>query len=119
MKSRRRMLPAAVAAAIMAILVQSPCSPAHADYLPDQLYRGDFGPALLYYRNPDTGKWVRSDFERSYSAAVTCTDARQQLHDTGRWRGRLNRKGACVTDDSAPVREWAVGNWLNSEHAPR
>jgi hypothetical protein len=106
-------LPLAGVFLVVVSLLHSPAVYAATPYNPSLDYKGSYISFWLYNRNdPNSGQWLHAGFERrSFPAAVSCPEARRQLQTYGFWQGQMRANGSCGAD--APLRDWAVGNWLN------
>jgi hypothetical protein len=115
MKHRHNVLSLLLVAGFLAVvtLLPSPALCAGTPYNPSQFYKGTNISYWLYYRNAgDRGTWIRGGFEGGYfPETVKCPEALQRLKKYGFWQGRMRDDGSCGED--APLRDWAVGNWLN------
>ena len=80
-------------------------------YNPNVVYAGNFKSDLLFCKNAESGAWrrVRKLDRLRY---VTCTDALQQLRQSGTWKGHLNIKDGSCGSSGEPL-DWAMGNWIN------
>jgi hypothetical protein len=115
MKHRYIPLCLLIAAGLLVVisLLHAPAAYAGGPYDPTQYYKGPYNSYWLYYSNKSNiSNWQHGGADvPNFPDSVRCSEARQQLQRDGFWRGQLSAKGAC--GGSAPLRDWAVGNWLN------
>lgn len=92
---------------------RSPEACAGSAYNPSQAYNGPYTSSWLYFNyDPDNEKWLPCDYDIINSVRfVRCPEALQHLKKEGFWKGQLLSNGLC--GKKAPLRYWAVGNWLN------
>jgi hypothetical protein len=82
-------------------------------YNPLYIYKGDYQPDVLLFKNPWSTDWQRLP-KLDYLQKVTCQDALAALNKVGKWKGNLRMDGSCGSP--AEPSDWAMGNRLNYEN---
>lgn len=80
-------------------------------YFADVLYKGEYIPTALFYRNEKTEPWMRMSKSDNYREVVTCKPALIKLETVGQWMGYLKQDGSCGPE--AEPATFKTGNRLN------
>lgn len=82
-------------------------------YHANSIYKGDYIPEALYYRERKTQPWMHASATDNYLLTVKCSKALDRLTVDGRWQGNLNKDGSCGA--VAEPTYFVLGNRLNYE----